>query len=140
MDEASFYAGVQAARSRDAWVQFLSQYPMDGFITVTFARQARYPLYALETVRKALVGNCQSAYLGAEPHYLGGWHVHGVVATGMSASTDLRDAALRNLYRRFGKIGSQRSVQHIENVGNVVGYVTKYITKSTGEYLLFGMR
>lgn len=108
--------------------QYLAAYPWDFWFTVTAPGKFKYPAMAVSVGLSAISPYAQRAFVGAERHYLGGWHAHGIVFGGQDAGR--KDGvvvavadALRARSRGYCK------VERTNNNEAVCAYLSKYITK-----------
>lgn len=118
-----------ANEARTALGAFLSSYSWDAFVTATFARSVRHPRQALELVSKRVeLGILGRAFLAAERFYLGGYHVHGLVAARDSTAGKSLVGAVNRTEARLERLGWAR-VGGLRNIGGATGYCAKYLTK-----------
>jgi len=125
---------------REAWAGFLGKLgPWDAFATITF-REARMPWHALSTVNQARklltrVGAC-NGFLGTELHKSRALHLHGVLRWDphMETVISLPSRAWRACYDSFGRTKIDGSLTSAEAVNM---YVSKYVTKEMGEWILW---
>jgi hypothetical protein len=122
-----------AKQANEALSAFLQGYPWDSFITATFKRRVNYPRTAIEKVSRELFEHPSGrAFLAAEEHYLGGWHVHGLVK--WSSPTDVSNHFAKI---RLERLGFSR-VESIRNIGGSAGYCAKYLLKTQADYEFYG--
>jgi len=122
-----------AGRAQSALSDYLQRYQWDAFVTSTFSRPVHYPRQALERVSKQLFEHPSGrSFLAAEEHYLGGWHVHGLVK--WYAPSDITNDYA---HVRLSRLGFNR-VESLNSVGGVAGYCSKYLLKSQADYDFYG--
>lgn len=117
-------------RAKEALSTYLQGKVWDAYFTVTFQRPANYARLAIDRVAKALYP-VRKAFVAAEPHKLGNYHVHGI-AEFHDADTDA-DRVLA----KFQKLGFS-TMQIARSNGAVSTYCSKYITKELGDYEFLG--
>lgn len=131
-----YFAGVLAEQARQSWIDLLGKAAPDSFFTVTFARKQRFPRQALEKILPLLPEYFTLAFLGAEEHFLGGWHLHGLGKVyWFDKAPDITRSAL---YSTLGQFGKFRRVEPIHHTGGVQAYVSKYLTKELADYDFVG--
>lgn len=122
-----------ARAANEALGSFLSSFTWDSFITATFKRPVRYPREAIEKVSKQLFEHPSGrSFLAAEEHYLGGWHVHGLVKW-----YSLSDVTNHFASIRLRRLGFNR-VESVRNIGGTAGYLSKYLLKTQADYDFIG--
>lgn len=146
--EQDYQAGILAERSRQAFQSWLESPKKwgswDSFATITFMRKERYPEHAIQKSMAHLVSFFPYGFIGAEEHYLGGWHCHALLSTGITqkghyATPEAHIEAIDNLcYLDLNQVGKFRRVAPISNLGGVTGYITKYITKELAGWNIWG--
>lgn len=120
---------------RDAFGAWLSLFPWTYFLTITF-RDPRQPHHAISTLQQ-----CESVvrrhskgrlFLGSELHISRTLHVHGLLDTPHRPTDILEYALWQSLFTSFGR-SEVRQVQSREAVSI---YVSKYVTKDDGEWVM----
>lgn len=120
-----------AAKAMGAW---LSGEIWTDFFTVTFAKPQSHPFTAIHRVTSTM-DRCfvRKAFVAAEQHESGYWHVHGLLED-TSSRDNLRsenEATVRDYLRhRWSYLGWNRC-EPVGNIGGAIGYCTKYILKQT---------
>jgi len=118
---------------RDAFGDWLSTFPWDYFITVTF-RFPRQPHTAISTVRQVARvirrSNTGRLFLGTELHINRTLHLHGLLEARGGPTRFSRWQLWADLYERFGR-SEVREVQSREAVSL---YVSKYVVKGLTEW------
>lgn len=125
---------------QDGWVKFLEPMGFDCFFTITYRLPARSWTSAIWRAKKFLIryysgrGERARAFIVAEPHELGHYHVHGLLDT--HGSFELRRhlwAACKNRHGicRFEPLDDKEAVRI---------YVTKYCLKESSAWDLIGIR
>lgn len=122
---------------REAWGTFLDTFTWDLWITVTF-RTPRQPHHALSTlnqarkvVRKTTTGG--RLFLGVEPHKSRLIHLHGlVVVPDWPSKRAASKAIFWNLFETFGRA----QVPPVQGNKGASFYVSKYVTKEIGEFII----
>lgn len=99
-------------------------------VPVTFASAYEKPL---PYVPVTWVRRC---FLAAEPHYLGGWHCHGLIEFFHREPGDT-EALILQARGQLASLGWNR-VEAMRNIGGVAGYCSKYLTKELGDYDFYG--
>lgn len=135
----SWYEINRESLERMQWLSTLASYlqqkQWDVIITGTFAKRENHPHTAIEKVYNKLPFS-RKAFLAAETHRLGGYHVHGLVE--FSENFDKFESiaiATENLSKNgFCK------VDLIDSPRAVSAYCTKYVTKELGDYEFFGKK
>lgn len=130
---------------RDAWVEFLGRYAWRVYFTQTFAEPATYAHVAIKRTLSVLQQFAREyrlssaewwAFIAAEQHRSGVYHAHGL----LGAVVDIWD--LPYSLRRLWQIGKHRfglcRYELIDELGGVVGYVSKYITKDLVDWSFVG--
>jgi hypothetical protein len=84
-------------------------------------------------VSDSISGLAARYFIGAERHYLGGWHAHGLVKyyeerVTLKGGANSTLSSARLLEIRLSRRGFSR-VEPIRDRESVAGYVAKYITK-----------
>lgn len=131
MSQNDGYQLSLAAEARTALQAFLISYSWDSLVTATFARKVYHPRQALSLVAPRLhLPALGRAFLAAERFYLGGYHVHGLVAwrgdtTGRPDGDSWAHAAAS-----LRKLGWSRT-EGLRNIGGASGYCAKYLTKES---------
>lgn len=132
----------QRGLARDALAGMLKEYVWDSFFTSTFAHRVAHPRQAMALVSRALGisldSPCHRAFLAAEPHRFGGYHVHGLA---MWEDYLLPDGSLSHRIdyakANLGRLGWSRC-QAIRDIGGTSGYCSKYLTKELSDWDLYG--
>lgn len=138
-------------RARDALSEFLASQEWDCWLTATSAKKLRYPRQAIQLVSDSISGLASRYFVGAECHYLGGWHSHGLVKFReesiqiirphvYTSATSETIGSQRLLEIRLSRRGFNR-VEPCRNQASVANYVSKYITKDlNADWELFGYK
>ena len=129
----------EKAELKAAWGAWLTEQEWDAFITVTFRspRKAAHALSTLNGIQRVIerTEHPDGLFLGTEPHLSNSIHVHGLIRwmeQPYVTKQTLQRITWRNLFKAFGR--SQVAVPRI--IGGVAGYVSKYVLKYDGEYLV----
>lgn len=77
------------------------------------------------------------AFTAVEYHKLGGVHLHSLVAYDLTPREDYRSVELATA-KYCNKAFGWTSCSSVKNQATVSLYCSKYVTKSDGEYFLFG--
>jgi len=124
---------------RHSWSNFLGTlHDWNGFLTVTF-RIPRYPWQAISTltaVKSTIVrsGIASAGFLATELHQSRAIHVHGLLAWSSQQTLSNPSSMLwRDLYMKFGRTKIETPAKN----ELVAMYVTKYVTKDTGEFMIW---
>lgn len=122
-----------SVRARDALSTFLASQEWDCWLTATSAKKFRYPRQAIGLVSESISGLASRYFIGAERHYLGGWHSHGLVkfyeeTVNLKGGSNPTLSSARLLEIRLSRRGFAR-VESCRDQTSVCGYVAKYITK-----------
>ena len=126
---------------REAWTDFLSKYPLDSFLTVTFRepRQHYQSIQVLASVKAVAerAVTVRHGFLGIEEHRSQYTHLHGLLLHGAPApgqmGRSLRSRQTDIWERMFHGFGRSQVVSP-ETIGGVVGYVSKYVMKGLADY------
>jgi len=124
---------------REAWSSWLGSMDFQAFYTQTFSEPCPYPRLAMDRgwrILRALAGRYGVgviAFLAAEEHRLGSYHVHGLVKTFPRDVLSLPGSLRFVWLLGFEQFGLCR-FEDIKVVGGVSGYVAKYITKRLADY------
>ncbi len=123
-----------------AWGAWLTAQQWDAFITVTFRspRKAAHALSTLNGIQKVIERTeiPDGLFLGTEPHLSTAIHAHGLIrwqGHSFISHALLRTITWRNLFKAFGR----SQVVEPRIIGGVAGYVSKYVLKYEGEYLVW---
>lgn len=121
-------------RSQQALSEYLSKQSWSYWFTATSAKKLRYPRQAIGMVLDSIHGSIKG-FVGAERHYLGGWHAHGLleyprneISIHHSSETSEIIITQRYLEIQLSRRGFCR-VEQAKNVQAVSMYISKYITK-----------
>ncbi len=136
-----------AREAREALSSFIASQEWDCWLTATSSKKLRYPRQAIGLVSDAISGLASRAFVGAERHYLGGWHSHGIVKF-FEAETILTYSP--TFSKTIGSQGlleirlSRRGFCRVEpcrNTASVASYLAKYITKDLdSDWELYGYK
>jgi hypothetical protein len=124
--------------ARAGWVKFLAARRYDCFFTMTFQSAARSSDAALHRAEMFLTryfsGRREkvSAFIVAEPHQLGHYHIHGLLDS--HGSFQLRRALWAAGKNRHGRC----RFEPLRNGEAVQAYVTKYCLKESAAWLMVG--
>jgi hypothetical protein len=125
----------------DSLTNFLCGYPWDAFVTQTFKHKVMFQRQALKRVSDrmtSVVWPVRRAFLATEEHYLGGYHVHGLLEFDHSRSETGETMVLVLKERdRLATLGWGR-VEEVKLIGGVAGYCAKYLTKVVSDYDFYG--
>ena len=122
------------------WMNFLGPQGYDCFLTMTYAEPARSAEAALWRARVFLTryfdGRKEKAraFLVAEPHESGFFHVHGLVDS--HGSAELRFHLWRAAKRRHGRC----RFEPFNSADSVRAYVCKYLLKNASNWEILGAR
>jgi len=123
-----------SGQARQALSDYLSRQSWSYWFTATSAKKLRYPRQAIGLVLDSISGS-DKGFVGAERHYLGGWHAHGLleyprndISIHHSPETSEIISAKRYLEIQLSRRGFCR-VESIKNPEAVATYISKYITK-----------
>jgi hypothetical protein len=142
----------------DSLTNFLCGYPWDAFVTQTFKHRVMFQRQALKRVSDrmtSIVWPVRRAFLATEEHYLGGYHVHGLLEFEHRDAGDARTVSLATYNIRVGlesvetpmlvNIARERlarlgwcRVEEVKLIGGVAGYCAKYLTKEVSDYDFYG--
>jgi hypothetical protein len=120
-------------KARDSLSFFLAEHTWDCWFTATSAKRLYYPNQAIDMVTRCLPVSLRS-FIGAERHYLGGWHAHGLVkfyedeAYAFSPRFGEKIPPESVFEGSLGRRGYCR-VEACNSTAAVAAYVAKYITK-----------
>lgn len=130
------YLGRQ--RLRDAWLSFLSRYPWQVFFTISYRdeiparlaidRAARW-LHGLWSVYSDRVDSMMAFIVAEQFRFRGGYHCHGLMYTSPISYLDIPDSLRMGWLHGRELFESMVRMEGIRSVGNVQGYVSKYLTK-----------
>lgn len=132
-------------RAQTALGDFLASQQWDCWLTATSAKRLRYPRQAIGLVSDSISGLASRYFIGAERHYLGGWHAHGLVkfyqeAVTLEGGANPTLSSARLLEIRLSRRGFNR-VEPARNQEAVATYIAKYITKDLdADWDLFGYK
>ena len=126
-----------AYSAREALGEYLASYPWSFWFSATGSNKYRYPGQALRVARNAVLG-VDRGFIGAERHYLGGWHTHGIFFT--SVDLGAKESIRRLVDSDLSKSGFCR-VESARSSEAVCSYISKYVAKGEdGEWMIFGGR
>lgn len=129
----------------EEWVEFLDGFGYDCFFTLTFREPASSSILAIDRAAKLLskfgksIHFYFSAFIVAEQHKSGMYHVHGLLRLGAldSSHTELMLEGLwRAGFEKFGRC----SFQLVKDGGRVRAYVSKYLVKKVCDHRFVGMQ
>lgn len=132
-------------RARESLSTFLASQQWDCWLTATSAKKLRYPRQAIGLVSDSISGLASRYFIGAERHYLGGWHAHGLIkfyseSVSLKGGSNPTLSTSRLLEIRLSRRGFNR-VEPARNSEAVATYVAKYITKDLdADWDLFGYK
>lgn len=133
-------------RARQGLSEYLSGQDWDCWFTATSSKKLSYPRQAIGMVLES-VHSTAKGFVGAERHYLGGWHAHGLIkfnsdTTSIHHSMEQSEviSSSRLLEIQLSRRGYNR-VESIRNPESVANYVSKYITKNLdSDWEIWGLR
>jgi hypothetical protein len=114
-------------RAQEGLSQWLAAQQWDYWFTSTSATKLRYPRQAIRLVLDS-VPVASAGFVGAERHYLGGWHSHGLLAL----ERPTQQSEIERLGRYVEICLSRKGFCRIEpahSASAVSAYVAKYVTK-----------
>jgi hypothetical protein len=120
------------------WAEFLQEQGYDCFFTVTFRDPAHSPEAAIWRAKTFLIryfeGRCErvKAFIVAEPHELGFYHVHGLLDS--HGSFELRRSLWSHCFNRHGRC----RFEPFESSEAVAVYVMKYCVKQSSSWEMIG--
>ncbi len=123
--------------SQKALAKWLASYTWDYWFTATSKDKdsCKYPTVALGRASQALRGVARG-FVGAETHYLGGWHTHGIFA--LACDPGEKAGVKCYIERDLSRYGINR-IEQARSLDSVTTYLSKYITKEAcGEWQLIG--
>lgn len=125
------------------WESWLRLQGFDCFFTVTFREPQSSAKAAIRKVSRVLskfydsMGGEVAAFLAAEPHVSGVYHVHGLMRLGVSAA-EFQAVYLQSLWKAAFDACGRSSFELIRDLDKSLGYVVKYCLKDGREYALVG--
>lgn len=120
-----------SCKARTALQGFLCTYPWDSLITATFARKVYHPRQALSLVAPRLhLPALGRAFLAAERFYLGGYHVHGLVAWRGDSDGRPDGYSWSHAAASLRRLGWS-DARGLACLGGAAGYCAKYLTKES---------
>jgi hypothetical protein len=116
------------------WTAFLGKFDFNIFDTITFAQAASSGQLALDRSVRVLRKFGFRGFCCAEPHKLGGYHTHSLLAVPPGLATP---ALCTQLYKVVFKQYGRCRFELMRDVGGVHGYVSKYVVKNCGDWCIF---
>jgi len=132
---------INSTQARDAYARYLQSFNWDYFLTVTFRKDFRDGIKALDYVWDTLHYDCfaKRAFLSSEKHRYPSRdvHIHGLISDydgSWRPNMCLPWEMWSIMFKRFGR----SRVEAISRSEQVTAYCSKYVSKRLSEYGFFG--
>lgn len=130
---------------RAGWNQFLGGQGFDCFWTMTYKEPANSAGLAIDRSKRLLTNFYKSiskgaqvhAFIVAEQHLSGSYHVHGLMRLGVQGD-DIQFAMRKGLWAAAHKKYGRARFEPVNDADAVRGYVCKYLTKRVCDYAVVG--
>jgi hypothetical protein len=130
---------------KQAWVKFLNGLGFDTWFTLTFRDGASSAGLAVDRAKRLLKRACKgikiecNAFIVAEQHVNGTYHVHGMMRVG-AISKEFEQGFLRYFWKVAFDAYGRNSFSSIDDNDAVSAYVAKYLVKRVCDWQLVGCK